>query len=339
MSRARSPNRRGFTLIELLVVIAIIAILIGLLLPAVQKVREAAANTQCRNNLHQIGIAMHAYHDGTGSFPPYGFDFTGTNPDPANPYSALGPPWMGHSLLSLITPYIEQGNIGNISRYDYSVIDPANMPPPLGVSTAGQTRIKIYQCPSAPIRDADYGPYFAQYIPTMKGVPLNLAVTDYAPVRGIGGSLAGNCCPAGTPSGATGLLGTKGSKPKILDMTDGSSNTLLIVEAAGRQDVYVRSRGVVATGIPALQAGNLNAAWADYNTKITVDGSDPATGAIGGGCCVINCTNLDEIYAFHTGGANCLRGDGSVVFLKDSTPAPVVAALISARGGEVIPDY
>src|SRR5205807_446433 len=101
--------------------------------------------------------------------------------------------------------------------------------------------------------------------------------------------------PVGTPSGNTGILGTFGSRPRITDMGDGTSNTILVVEDAGRQDVYAKGK-VILTGIPALQAGNLNAAWADYNTKVTIYGSSNDGLKVGGGCCVVNCTNLDEIY-------------------------------------------
>src|SRR5437763_1414751 len=158
----RVVRRAAFTLIELLVVIAIIAILIGLLLPAVQKVREAAARLQCSNNLKQMGLAFHNYHDTNKFLPPWGFDF-GFNPRPANP---LGNQRMGHSAFSLILPYIEQGNITNSTHLEFSVIDPINWPPPWGVSTTSASSVPIYLCPSAPDTQANYEAYFVS-----KGLP------------------------------------------------------------------------------------------------------------------------------------------------------------------------
>src|SRR5262245_36548172 len=128
----RSPNRRGFTLIELLVVIAIIAILVGLLVPAVQAVREAAARTQCTNNLKQIGLALQNYHDSARSFPPgyrSNFDVGGND---------TGPGW---GWASFILPHMEQQPLFASIRFDLPIEDPAN-------SAARVTPLKVYRCPS-----------------------------------------------------------------------------------------------------------------------------------------------------------------------------------------------
>jgi hypothetical protein len=110
----------------------------------------------------------------------------------------------------------------------------------------------------------------------------------------------------------------------------------MVVEDAGRQGHYIKGRfmGTFSATYPT----NLNAAWADYNIKVTVHGTDSTGVTIGGGPCVINCNNNDEIYAFHAGGAMGLRGDGSVQFMRDSTAPGVLAAMVSRAGGEVFND-
>lgn len=327
---AQVKRRRGFTLIELLVVIAIIAILIGLLLPAVQKVREAAARAQCQNNLKQIGLAVHNYHDVYIGLPAWGFDF---NPAPTG--NPLGAQTQGHAALSQILPYIEQDNVARISRLDRSVIDPLNLPPPLALSNnpAGLAKIKIFKCPSSPQHEINYGTYFAPINPS--GAVIALGGTDYAPIRGLRQSFVNQCAPQspwpGTDENAA--MGQRTTYPKISTMQlvqigDGTSNSILFVEAAGRHDNYVKGRKVATFVL-------LNAAWADYNTKITVHGASSDGSVIGGGCCVMNCNNNDEVYAFHSGGSNILRGDGSVGFVRESIASGVFAAMVTANGGEV----
>src|SRR5438552_4181475 len=136
-----SSHRRGFALSELLVVIAIIAVLIGLLLPAVQKVREAAARMSCTNNLKQIGLALHSYHDANNRFPP-GYIDGNTNPA-STPDNDVGPGW---GWASFLLPYIEQGNVYNQIDFKQGVATGNN-------AAVSQLPLKIHQCPSDPLQD------------------------------------------------------------------------------------------------------------------------------------------------------------------------------------------
>jgi len=344
MTRVPLPGRRSaFTLIELLVVIAIIAILIGLLLPAVQKVREAAARAKCANNLKQIGLAIHNHESTYQNVPAWGLDF---NPAPTpNPY---GPQTQGHAAFTYLLEFIEQGNLVTGLNRQHSVIDPINLPAPIGTSTAGLTKISVYYCPSTPRDDptADYGPYFtANGLPT--GGPLLLGATDYAVVRGVHDTFVNACAttsPAG--SGDKGMLGSDDIKarPKVKfsATTDGLSNTVCVTELAGRQSIYWNGK---KTGWLTL-----NAAWADYNTARRMYGFNTGvtyppvsgTGYIGSpptaiqGCQMINAQNDYGMYSFHSGGVNMLMGDGSVRFTQQTTAPGVLAAMITRDGGEVL---
>ena len=231
---------RGFTLIELLVVIAIIAILIGLLLPAVQKVREAAARMSCSNNLKQIGLALHNHENTLGYLPPWGFDFS---PAPAG--NPLGAQTQGHSASMAILPYMEQENLIKTANTQLSVIDPRNWPPPWGTQVNASGRVKSYLCPSTPDRQVDYAPYFiSQGVPNAGG-PFVIGATDYSPIRGYHNNFRNACAPTTplSPGGGDegGALGVKGvwttgltrGKIALIQIPDGTSNTLLYAESAG----------------------------------------------------------------------------------------------------------
>ncbi len=215
-----SVRRHGFTLIELLVVIAIIGVLVALLLPAVQQAREAARRSQCRNNLKQLGLALHGYHDVFNLFPPA--TIRGPNCAPAQ---SAGPSRCnGLSFLARLAPYIDQAPL--YSRLNFS-IEPA-WKDTVGYPEASATRLQLLLCPSDPLKGAS--------------VRADLGPTSYAACIGN----TDNWCA--DPNWAYGLAGTGNaaymcvssqrglavvygnSKVRIGDITDGSSNTLILSE-------------------------------------------------------------------------------------------------------------
>jgi prepilin-type N-terminal cleavage/methylation domain-containing protein/prepilin-type processing-associated H-X9-DG protein len=306
--------RRGFTLIELLVVIAIIAVLIGLLLPAVQKVREAASRIRCVNNLKQLGLAMHNYHDTAGMFPPAyinkgpylnsGFNFT-------------------HGWAPFLLPYIEQQALWNLYRWDVPQYDPGNR---LVVSR----HLSVFQCPSTPEQDRymTTGPFgFFQ----TKG-----ACGDYTITLGVDPLLAQRkwVDQAGDYRGAltntsTPFLGLSPNPTgtRFTDIMDGTSNTILLTEDAGRPRLWQAAK---AGPDNVLDGGP----WDHYKGPIILEGST-SDGSVQPGTCALNCTNDREVYAFHTGGANALLVDGSVHFLTVGIDIRTMARLITRAGGEV----
>jgi hypothetical protein len=175
-----------------------------------------------------------------------------------------------------------------------------------------------------------------------RDLTINLGTVDYSVVENLSGAFNTNCGIKPTPSNTNGLLGTKSQPMPLTACADGSSNTLLIVEEAGRPYLWVKGQNLgdpSYTAIPGYGNFLFNSAFADYNTKISLHGTDPTGMVEDGGCCVINCTNYDQVFSFHTSGANALRGDGSVVFLSQSMSASTLGALFTYIGGEVIPGY
>jgi prepilin-type N-terminal cleavage/methylation domain-containing protein/prepilin-type processing-associated H-X9-DG protein len=317
-------RRKGFTLIELLVVIAIIAVLIGLLLPAVQKVREAAARMSCSNNLHQFGIAAHNYHSTYGIFPA-GINRNGGQGK--NPAQAPDPTRRFCWIMALM-PYLEQGNFEK--RYDYynfnnNKVDPATGQPGPG-AWASQV-VKAFVCPSdvpnPPIDNrTDAGAVWAD--------------TSYTGV-------CGQWCWPNQASTADGVLHRNGQY-SVMQIADGSSNTLMFAERSHYDPVYDAVLGQGPN--PDLMIGW---GWLAYcgegdclsGTAVPVGYLLPANYASlpGGQQNLLYQMRVNAIGSNHTGGANTARADGSVSFLSNSVSLTVLAALGSRSGGEVIPNF
>lgn len=348
-------KRKGFTLIELLVVIAIIAILIGLLLPAVQKVREAANRMSCTNNLKQIGLGLHSFESIYGYFPT-----SGEGNSPTSPPST----WMDvHSTYTQLLPLVEQETVYKSININLRYNHPSNI-------AAYKNKIKTFTCPSNGYSKDD---------------PLNYGQADYMPVAYCDidpntGARSTLSTPATTATYRTaGLLTlhngaaptvaitagssnhtafyTKMSPRRIAGVIDGTSNTVAIIEDAGKNHESIAPFMVssyadaCADCIDKSPSGlRNNYRWGEPDVGNGVSGPHQSTTStqakinnnstpLGGpSTCpwnLNNCGANDEPFSFHSGGCNAVFGDGHVLFISDTISPQALRGILTPDSGDI----
>ncbi|HEY8503743.1 MAG TPA: DUF1559 domain-containing protein [Gemmataceae bacterium] len=342
-------RRRAFSLIELLVVIAIIGVLIALLLPAVQRVREAAHRTACVNNLKQLGLALHHCHDAQGAFPP-GLTVTGTNNLEMGGFGGFVP----------LLPFLEQQNWTD--RWDarkhwYEAPNAAIV----------SVELKVFYCPS----NRTSGVIDMSFLEQTAGRPLpDLAACDYLLCKGANAAMCEN---VQVPGAFRGVFDVN-TRTRLADVRDGTGNTFAIGEGAGGTPRYgirhfyqdaspatdlfpgqspyidqswssgptatnaLRSIGLLQAatlGVTALRGGHDPAFDEPMNTPLVLPALDYNNGCTNAGTARGGYDILSGFRSVHTGGCYFAFCDGSVRFVRETIPADTYRALSTMQGGEV----
>ncbi len=311
----RQSQRRGFTLIELLVVIAIIAILIALLLPAVQQAREAARRSTCKNNLKQIGLALHNYHDTHRVFPP-GWVSRDTNGDASNLLA-----W-GYFIL----PFMDQAPLYKSINPNIRWIEGSNSSGFSGVTSvvpAATTKIPAFSCPSDTqgLTNLEYGPNFR--------IGKSNYVCSYSPGAWNATSSTGSA------SGAWGPF-QRNSNVRMRDFDDGTSNTFLIGERNSKTSQAAFWIGTTKEGTGT----NRNGYWPFVSALTRNFQWDSGSSAnVFGNRYLINSGYAWAFSSLHTGGAHFVFGDGRVRFISENIDSYAYVALATTARGEVNGEY
>lgn len=346
--------RRGFTLLELVVVIFILAILVALLLPGVRRSRGAAQRAQCRNNLKQLGLALHNYHDVYGQFPLPGI--VSARMEGAYEVAVGSASSWGTALL----PYLDQANLANGYDTKRAAFDPVNR-------MVVESVVPVFVCPSTP-REKNVvefhlpaGTMVYPMLVTAEDATTRYGACDYMQSSGVASAFrkhayAGHDPPQGklgamdqiliVPDAALGqMLGNPklARESRISDITDGTSQTMALSECAGRNELWRKGKrvreGEDATAF-ARQRMMGGGGWADPFNQAWINGRQKdGTGM--GGPCAINCSNEPDagLSSFHSGGAHATLADGAVRFLSEGLNPYVLAGLVTRAGGEEVGEF
>ncbi len=326
MNKKCTRTKTGFTLIELLVVIAIIAILVALLLPAVQQAREAARRSQCKNNLKQLGLALHNYHDTFGVLPP---GYITRDVNAADPATAEGGP--NFAWGTMILPQLEQGPLYQHFDFSEDATDPHNL-------DHGQVFLSMFACPS--------DPGVEKFIVNDGTTNYELSKSNYVGVFGYGSvtMTPGRPNPAG--------MFYRNSSVRFRDVIDGLSQTMLIGERKSVHQFLSSAPRVVAdstwyAAIPGVQRPAGMMMMPDEGPASLVLGHVGQTmgmGGMGGGGMVMHHTpnNTNHIVNFsssHVGGIQFLMADGSIHFLSENIDYNTFRWLGQKADGEIIGEF
>ncbi|MFO1004693.1 MAG: DUF1559 domain-containing protein [Planctomycetaceae bacterium] len=307
-------RRRAFTLIELLVVIAIIAILIALLLPAVQQAREAARRIRCRNNLKQLGLALHNYHDNLNVFPPGCMALSYAGVAYASPMSEPGRTSVagGWGWTVFILPYIDQTPL-------YNALNPNGANFPTSPNDLTKTILPAFLCPSDPSG--------------------NIVTSTAMGGDGAGNGHAKSSYPAIYGSTSVEYINTSAattrgiffynSATRIRQITDGASNTIMVTERLWDGGDSETRRGAIWAGKCAGASSPLNAGNKYSNLVRAQNHPD----------WIIKGKNNNSAMSMHTGGVHFVLGDGSVRFLSENTDGAIYQRLAQMADGEVVGEF
>ena len=337
MSHGRNHCCKGFTVIELLVCASVVAIVMALLLPAVQQAREAARRAQCRNNLRQLGLALHNYESSHGVFPPSKIGAIGLNTGHCEQNEVEIEDNPGHctefaAWTVMCLPMIDQAGLSDAYTTEQPWSSLVNRP-------VVRAPLEVFVCPTTPQAGRPDRHHVRGAAPTDYGAVTAVKRQVFTDVFGI---------PDPGRWSRQGALSEQAANP-VRDFRDGLSSTVMLAECAGRPLAYVNGGPMTSAQFMAYNDDDIIEVSGDYIADDGTGWADPdagfdITGVKDDGATVIgprliNGLNVGGAYSFHAGGAQFLFADGSVHFLSDGIDSWLMVKLCTRAGGEVVGDF